>query len=76
MQQIFDKGVILFFCSQGVPLQWQWISPKVHDLPGPATPVRRRTSKNKCCMYFACFLLFVIIVVVLAALALKRSNAI
>ena len=38
--------------------------------------VRRRTSKNKCCMYFACFLLFVIVIVVLAALALKRSNSI
>lgn len=38
--------------------------------------VRRRTSKNKCCMYFACFLLFVIVLVVLAVLALKRSHTV
>ncbi|KAH8075952.1 hypothetical protein JL720_10411 [Aureococcus anophagefferens] len=35
--------------------------------------VRKRTAKNKCCMYFACFLLFVIVVVVLAVLVLKTQ---
>ena len=36
--------------------------------------VRKRTAKNKCCMYFACFLLLVIVLVVIAAIALRKAH--